>query len=568
MKDIRENHPWTTDQVRNTKPNVAKTETILSGYIGNSMNGGHNKTIAWKQVMAGEKIKEYRLNASIKMLTPKTPSYQNLYMTIRTYFVPNSRVWTNAEKYTAQKGGSAEIKIKEIPNMGGKIIPTIQTDDQSQKILVCHTTAWRDCFASSYIPRIHLFGYYDQGEQINGTLPKASILPLRGRIAIYNDFERNKEFDEEKQEYKGDTVSDAEWKSYIPQIFEPSSPGNYAGNYDYFTMRAKANNSYYTDFRTELQGFEEAYPPSEMSADTALMNWAQWEMKIAEARSQAENAQANDWDIIAKIRGSKKLTEGKVQLIGRKTFNLNYSAVTQNSNSANMEVNVESRALGTQGAYSYTHVDIPLFAGFEFNEEGYIHIIATVEADNVFESGFDRLELNVTPLDQYRPDMLEDKKDVLYEIETGMQRAYNEVDFEKIIGFKRKYSEYFKLPNIIGGDMTNNNYYQAMHMDDMLIFEPIIVETQKTFQFFETDRNYYIDTDEEVYLTKKPWKSYADLLINRNQAVKNKVIVAPYGNDINIDGQNQVFLIGKCNCIADLPIDSSIKDNYTTWGEH
>ena len=35
-----------------------------------------------------------------------------------------------------------------------------------------------------------------------------SILPIRGRVAIYNDFLRNKEYDEERQEYKGDTVTE------------------------------------------------------------------------------------------------------------------------------------------------------------------------------------------------------------------------------------------------------------------------------------------------------------------------------------------------------------------------
>lgn len=559
--DIRENKPWTKNQISNAKNNIPKSDTILSGYIAGSMNGGHNKVIAWKQVMAGERHKEYRLNASFKMLTPKTPSYQNLYITFRTYFVPNIRVWTNAEKYTAQKGGTSEIKIKEIPNLGGKSIPLVEGEigGAENTTALQNTTAWRDAYISSYIPRI---GKYEYGSEDYGffkELPSVSVLPLRGRKAIYNDFERNKEYDTPLIEYKGDTVSQAEWQSYLP--FNVS-------NINSTFMRAKRNNNYYSDYRTELQGFEEDYPPTNMDSTVALLNWAQWEMKIAEARSQAENAQANDWDIIAKIRGSKKLTEGKVQLLSTRTVALNYAAVTQNTNNNAEGVNAEFRTIGTQGAYSYTNINLPLYAGMEFVEEGYIHVIATISADSVFEGGFDRLELNVTPLDQYRPDMLEDKKDVLYECETGTIQFTSVQDYSRVIGFKRKYSEYFKLPNIISGDMVTNNYIEIELRDATTNLYDEIIETQKTYQFFETDRNTYEDTDEYVYFNKQGWKDYTDLLINKNQAWKNEIETIPLENIVRMKGQNQVFFLGKCVCVAELPIDDSIKNNYTTWGEH
>ena len=561
--DIRENKPWTKSQIEQQKPNVPVSDSILTGYFANSMNGGHNKAIFYKQVMAGERHKEFRIQGNFKLLTPKTPTYQNLNITFRTYFVPNSRVWTNAEKYTAQKGGSSEIKISEIPNLGGKILPFI-TDlyMEEEGTTLQNTTLWRDSYISTYIPRIGAYARsINNGDDLFRILPKVSVLPLRGRKAIYNDFERNKEYDSPILEYKGDEVSNYEWESYLPT----SQQG-----IEEKIIRAKRNDSYYTNYRTELQGFEDAYPPTDMSNDVALLNWAQWEMKIAETRSQAEDAQLNDWDVIAKIRGSKKLSEGKVQLIGERTVTLNYSAVTQNTNNNSEEVTQEFRTIGTQGAYSYTQIDVPLYAGFEFVEEGYIHVIATISADSVFESGFDRLELNVTPLEQYRPDMLEDKKDVLYECETGTQGFTAASDYSKVIGFKRKYSEYFKLPNIIAGDLTNNNYIDtAFYGGDPKVEQEVI--TNKTFQFFETDRNNYWDTDTEEIYIKAPWKDYTDLLINKNQAIKNEIETFDDGLDginLRVKGQNQCFFVGKCLCIAQLPIDESIKSNYTTWGEH
>lgn len=565
-KDIQHQKPFTVNQISNDKPNAPRTTTVLSGYIANSFNGGHNKTIAYKQVMAGEKHMAYRLKANIQMLTPLTPTYQNLKCTIRTYFVPNSRVWKNAEKFVAQKGGASEIKISEIPNMGGKQIPYYE-DGSGEFTLFSNMEIWRDAFISSYLPRI---GWNNSqtagniGANFN-TLPKVSILPLRGRVAIYNDMERNKEFDEIRQEYNDDTVSQAEWNSYLPLD---------AGQLEYFTMRAKRENSYYSDYRTEIQGFEESYPPTDLSADRSLINWAAWESKIAEARSQAENAQMNDWDVLAKIRGSRILTEGKVQKIGEKTFRLNYAAITQNTYNNNDNIADEFRVMGKQGAYSYTEIDIPLYEGVEFVEEGYIHVIATVSADSVFEQTFDRLELNVNALDQYRPDMEQDKQDVLYNIEMSTA-TYQLNTVSDVVGFKRKYSEYFKLPNIIGGDMTNSTWFQnKLNTDGTIAVEQYEKEkqilTNSTFQFFEQSSNVFVNYDGRI-IWKNQWKDYTDLQINKNQAIQNDIQVgeqvAGWGST-KLGGQNQIFFVGVCQCIADLPINEEIKKNYTKWGEH
>lgn len=554
--DKQAQKPFKVNQIESTKPNTPRTDSILSGYIANSMNGGHNKVIAFKKIMAGEKHKEYRIKMNIQMLTPKTPTYQNLKMTIRTYFVPNSRVWKNAEKYTAQKGGSTEIKIQEIPNLAGKEIPVAIDTTGEIKALLSDTDTWRDSFISSYIPRI---GYLQDGAIDFRQMPAVSVLPLRGRVAIYNDMERNKEYDTLMTEYNDDTVSNIEWRSYLPTNTNMG---------DYYNMRAKRDNSYYTDYRLEYQGFEEE-APSTADITNNLITWASWESKIAEARSQAENAQMNDWEVIAKIRGSKVLTEGKVQLIGKKTFNLNYSAITQNTYNNNTNIAEEFQVMGKQGAYSYTEIETPLYAGMEFIEEGYIHVIATVSADTVFENAFDRMELNVTPLDEYRPDLVGEKFDTLKAIEMGTMLYFDQESLEEVVGFKRKFSEYFKLPNIIAGDLTTKNYKVLNMSKELQANEEVI--TQKTFQFFEEDRTCYINLDGQV-IYKHPWKDYTDIMINKNQAILND-IQTEYDtenptNGTWVKGNNQIYFVGVATCIADLPIDESIKNNYTQWGEH
>lgn len=581
-KNKQAQEPATVNQIENERSSLKKSLTLLTGNIANSMNGGHNRTIAFKKVMAGERHNEYRMQLKIQMLTPLTPAYQDLKCTIRTYFVPNSRVWNNAEKYTAQKGGTTEEKIEEIPNLGGKQMPILMMYDDSltpeeQKYKeIQHTTAWRNAWVSSYIPRIGFNKTYSYNELTNKTamymniLPKISVLPLRGRMAIYNDFERNKEYDPPMFEYKTDNVTDAEWKKYLPLYNQ--SP-------DLHNMRARRNNSYYTDYRTEYQGFESTAP--ELQENSSLITWSDWESKIAEARQQAENAQKNDWQIIAEMRGSKLLTQGKVQLIGKKTFNLNYAAITQTAYNTNENIQEEFQVMGKQGAYSYTEVDIPCYAGFEAQEEGYIHIIATVTADTVFESAFDRNELNVKPLDEYRPDLINEKFDILMASENGTTRNYgNNIEkYTEAIGFKRKFSEYFKLPNIIAGDMTSLYYEETTPIEGRANYfisgrdnvNEII--TQKTFQFFETDRNYEAKSiGDDRTAQKKIWRDYTDLMINKNQAIENPIIEIPETQTgeggYYIQGQQQIFFVGKCYLVAELPIDEAIKNNYTQWGEH
>lgn len=555
LKPINEQSPATKNQITNEKPSIIKNANVLQGYFANSINGGFIKPITYKYVMAGEKHMEYRLQASIKMLTPLTPCYQRLKAVFKAYFVPNSRVWNNAEKFLSQKGGSTETKIKKIPNLGGKTIPQITTGsgNTAKTITLFDTDIWRDSWANCYIPKF-LTGLVGANNEI---LPEYSILPFRGFKAIYNDYERNKEYDSELQEFKDDEVTQAEMNSIFFKNDE-------IYGIDSIQIRGKRQNSYYTDYRTELLGEETTEPSG--SGNSALIDLTEWEKRVAELRSQAENAQANDWDIIAKIRGSKKLTEGKVQLLGTKTVGLNYQAITQNAYNTNTAIKEEFQTMGTQGAYSYTEVDIPLYQMVEFNEEGYLHIIMQVTADTVFETGFERTGLNINYDDIYRPDLKDLKHDVLYQIEKDGSRIIK-TNLKAVDGFKRKFSEYFKLPQPIGGDMTTEGAYETKMTNPVTATgtnEATRIESNKTFQFFEIDDRYT-----NSYARKQIWKDYTDELINKNMAIREEEekIDAMNYDIIRIKGQNQVFFVGMATCVCSLPIDENIRKNYTTWGE-
>lgn len=207
--------------------------------------------------MARQRIKQAWWEGSIKLLTPKTVSYQNLICTARSYFVPNERTWGNYDKFQAYKGGSSEDKIDEIPNLRGKTIPIISDKSENYQTRLDNTTFWRDTMISSYLPRTSEDEQFEYGEITPCEVAPMSVLALRGRIAIFNDMERNKIYEEPLEEFTdSDTVSEREWQSYLPTNKE---------KYINLKMRAKANNSYYTNYRTEIQGLETTSP--DMASD-------------------------------------------------------------------------------------------------------------------------------------------------------------------------------------------------------------------------------------------------------------------------------------------------------------
>lgn len=568
MIDIKKQNPATKNQIQNNKPSIIKNSNIITGVFANSVNGGMIKPICYKYVMAGEKHMEYRLRVNIKMLTPKTPVLQALKATFKAYFVPNSRVWENAEKFISQKGGASEVKIKKIPNFEGVPISPIRQVNSEEDIIapITDTDLWRDSWFSTYIPRYQTGATAFDGSNVTRNLPRTTALTLRGFKAIYNDYERNKEYDEPFAENKSDTITSQD------RIFNDIGGTLNTEQLSKLMVRGKRQNSYYTDYRTELLGFDGTEPI--LSGTNDLMELTEWEKLISEARSQAENAQLNDWDIISKIRGSKPLTEGKVQLLGTKTIPLNYQSVEQTVNNLNGNIEEENQVLGTQGAYSYTEVDLPLYQMHEFKEEGYIHVIMQVTSDTVFETAFDRTNLNVNWDDIYRPDLKDLKNDVLFEIEKCGTRIKNANDLEKVTGFKRKFSEYFKAPDSISGDLCTRGYYITQKEEDEYGFavhninnEGTMTNSQRSFQFFETD-----DKETARFQKKHIWQDYTDILINKNQAVmqEEEYIEDPNNPNqhfIRVKGDNQIFFYGKQVIIANLPIDESIKNNFTKWGE-
>lgn len=393
-------------------------------------------------------------------------------------------------------------------------------------------------------------------------LPAVNILPLRAVRAIKNDMWRNKEYDPIETEYKTTEVSTQEWQSYMPNNIEKLQNN---------ILRARKNNSYYMNYRTELQG-EETPLPQMINEGATLLDWMSWEHKADLVRQETMDSQLNTWDVIARIRGSKKLTEGKVQLVGFRDFDINYSAITQNTYNNNQEIAEEFRVMGKQGAYSYTYLDMPIYGGYETVEEGIMIISIHVYADTIFETGWERTLLNINKEDQYRPELKDLKEDVIYKIESGTEYfasipGQNSVDYKEAFGFKRRFSELFKLPNVCQGDMCTEGYYR--YGDDYDMATGNIQISNGTYQFSMPAIEKYYDKIIDKQMKLDIWKDYTDILINKNLAIPEVAKVQIEENAfICLNGQNQLFYGGELELDCELPIDKDIIDDFTEYGEH
>lgn len=570
--------PATENQIQVQRPTIKKTTNILPGHISGSMNGGHYKVMEYIPVMQGQEAHVLRGTIQFQTLTPLTPAYQKLRFTILACYVPNSAVMTDYEEFYAQKGGTSVTKIQELPNFKLQEYPIIGDNiGDGNATIIYNTQQWRDSFISSYIarPGVLTFGEEQDVEQtMYCSMPRYSALGARGYVCLWNHILRNKEYDEERVEYKGNTVTAQEMSNYMPV------DNNLL---DFYFGRAKRDNSYYTNYRTELQGIESIYPPNGMSADEALSNWMKWEQDYSQAKKMALDSQRSAWQILAEERGAKIALQGKPQIIGKKSFYLNYSSITQNSYNSNTEVEDKYRVMGFQGAFSYTNIDMPLFENITFEEDGIIHLIGICTAETVFTSGLNRQMLNVGALEVYRPELAENKQDVLYKIETRTSYALQaEMDSaeNEIIGFKRRYSEYFSLPTCVNGDMMEAGYYKIASGNNEQELDlgysdfGTIIDSNDTYQFYENNPEFiYMKNVWAGTMRKKIWLDYTDLQINKNLAVPANVrYTNGDGNanqgGISVDGQNQIIYVGELKLITTLPIDEAIKNDFLKWGEH
>lgn len=574
-------------RISNDKPLVQFQPYTLKGYTANSMNGGMIKPIFYMNVLTGQPISTINFKANFKLTTPISPSFQRLVANCRVYFVPHSRVMTNYDKFRANKSDNT---ISELPNarqsnVNIENIISDQDETNALQFFITNTDLWRDSYISSYYPRFKEESLSNRLSSNRTILfPKISVLPLRAFKAIYNDFERSKIYDTPLTEYLDDTCTSEEMNSYLPY----ASPSGTAleTQLTKTILRAKRNNEYYTDYRTDLFGYVPGSFPSDMPIETLYdLNYQQ--QALADARQSAENIEKNDWDIITQMFGSRKLVEKRVNYLGEFNVPINYEAITQSTYNTNTDIEEQYQVLGEQGAVAYTECDINIPIFNTFAEDGTLHILCTLTADTIFETAVDRTLLNVTNDSLYRPDLVNQLDDVLFDIESDtIVNDLNSIT-PLIKGYKRKYSEYLKLPNQINGDLTTLPILETQR--DTSLVRGIRVRselpTKQSYQFFELSDKVSFETNvnpsatgvgTEERILKNVWKDYTDLLINRKQAIKNfieykenTILIDTNINYIRVLGENQLYFMGLVSVNTELPMPvERIKNNETNFGEN
>ena len=539
----------------------------LHGITATTFNAAMLQTVAFKRVMAGTEIENLNIKGEIRMLTPVVPISSPITATFRAFKVPNSRIWNEAEAYSAQKKNAPteEPFITAFDLINSTTTTTINPTDSRE---------YRESIAGMYYPRIAT------GET-NFTAPqielmqeiKMSALPLRGYKAITNDFTIIKDFETKAQEYNSTVVNETEKLGYIPQyqyLIQPTQT-TLAGR-GIKNMASKCRGSkrenYYTNYRSELNnttniganaGFTDPYNENNQT----LQYHTEWQKIIAEKREIAENANKNDWEIVAEIRGARKVEDGKIQILGTKEIGINFTQVSQTAYNDSEITDENFQSLGTTGAYSYTQYDIDIVNYEEIKEDSFIHVLVQISVDTAYAGGINRELLNVSAQDMYRPEFKELKDDTMKSIElnTSTQSLARKNE-----GFKRRYNEMFTMPSHISGDFISTG------VTDSNTKNPIASEAHWIGAYEKA----WIKDKTGIEIEMLKFKDYSDEVINRSMALKmdlyafdNAYVTSPWQKNLSyyIEGKNQFKLIAETTMKANLPIPEEIRSNRKYQGE-
>ena len=198
------------------------------------MQGNELIPIMWKEVIAGEYIKEWKIDNLTRIITPLVPTMDKVFIRISAFFVPNTRVWKDAEKVHALKY-----------DMDFKNGNTIQ---HLPKVIVDYNYTTKDFYKFMLLQKYGIPNNLNKNIEIN-------ILPLRGYQAIYNDYIRNKEYEPALTEYNENFVSTAE----LNRLLKPFNLTN--GDLDYrdgyLVRNGQTRKNYWTNIKRSIAGSED-----------------------------------------------------------------------------------------------------------------------------------------------------------------------------------------------------------------------------------------------------------------------------------------------------------------------
>jgi hypothetical protein len=281
--------------------------------------------------------------------------------------------------------------------------------------------------------------YHYYGPVNTGPIKDFNALYHRGYVASVNDIFIDKRVYPTLIEYDGSTVSNDELQAAFGynQSSEEVPETRSQSTHPCFLERGSNSKTYWNSWRPRV------YEDNDPVDNSTLFLHNVTQQMIDEYRNQAENINKSDAEIIAELRGTRQAKENECHVIGYDSIDIDLSVQPQTSDGPNLR-------LGEEGAISYTFFDTDLVTHkYKHNKDGIIHIFyqATLVDNGIYIQCQNREVFKSEWQEFYRPSLEVLKDDVLYTREIN-----RDVGSENIVGYKPRFSEYFRMPCFIRGD--------------------------------------------------------------------------------------------------------------------
>ena len=430
--------------------------------------------IMYKDVLAGEYIRSWELENLTRILTPLVPTLDKLFLTLKAFFVPLTRVWGNAEKALAGKGEAG---------VGNTTIGSQLTNLPT--VLLNPDTTRNPHFKFSVLQALGI-------PYLIGTDTTIDITKLRMYRAIINDHLRNKEYEVAHPEFNQDTPTNIEFNQInrpanVPNAFLPGDPDRYS------LYPSQTRKNYLTNIKRHMTSEQVA-----MQGGVVQPTHLDWQSQYQDLKQRQLNATKNDWDIIAEMGGTRPVTADRTEFLGSIDYEINYQQIGQTSATQQSP----NSPLGTTGSFSYTRIEGELFSHKHFQQHGTVIVLASINIEKVYEDGIPKELLKTKVNDIYRPGLGKKEVQLLLAKEITGTEANG-----RSVAYQPAWAEYKRMPNLVtAGARTTQppdlfgilgpQSYSQWH-------NAIPTSTRETGGNITIDRNYFNNRDEVRAVTNR-----------------------------------------------------------------
>jgi hypothetical protein len=460
-----------------------------------TLTAGHLIPIYIDEVLPGDTFKMSMQHVA-RLITPITPTMDNINMEFFAFFVPNRIVWDGWNKLMGENNSSAWTPSSPAP---GTPIINSNTLALTKKV----------------------GDYYGIPVNINPSQHNINTLPFRGYRKIWNDWFRNQNVQAPILEYKGDT-SDQSLPNvtYNMDLLKVNKP------HDYFTSalpapQKGASQLIPIELNTLIpviaSNTEHTNTPINVKLRTAGGATANGNINVRSGSLQQDgvtpavgtgiglsNLYADGTGIqisgstindlrtafqIQKLlerdaRGGTRYIEmlkahfgvdagdyrlQRPEYLGHTTTMIDIQQVAQTSTSTG-----STTPQGNMSAYGHSQGDDYLF-NKSFVEHGFIHIFAVARHKKTYQYGLDRFWSRRDRLDYYVPVLAHISEQPIYQKE--IYALTNNPT--TIFGYQEAWSDYRYKPNRITGQMRSGvaGTFEIWHYADKYISAPTLSDT-------------------------------------------------------------------------------------------